>query len=416
MTKPNLSPLARQLLSLMLPLSLFLLCTHASINVFASDHLDHIVNKNDAVADLTDFYVFPAPENPKLLAVIINSYPLVSSKGHFSDQITFRLVINKAELIQQDGGPALKQLKTVVINCNAEHGDDGDHLIMQCRDSQGMHAQAAFNVDSESNQQQFTNNDFPLYAGRRADLFFFNPLWIDSASNKGRILKPRDFNIIKGLNVLSIAMQLDPLKLFGDETLGMYALSVESVANDPNYSGQHRNARTIDRLGRAEMTNVTLFKENAKDLRPGFNQISTIDYAHTDMSEYRQRIVDKITDLDAIDKQRDWSDLQLQNAAKLFVDDYLTIDMRIPCTGETFLSLEMAWLKGEQHQNCGGRSIDDDIMDVLFTFYINQNTGQRYRDGSDHPQLAPSQEFPYFPAPTTGIFNWLKASILRLFI
>lgn len=408
MLTTSLTLFLRQLLSF----SLVLFSAYTSVSALASDHLDHSVNKNDAVADLTDLYAFPAPENPNLLAVVINSYPIVSSKGHFSDQLTLRLVIHKTELIQKDGGPALQHLKTVIINCKARHNDDNDHhLIMQCHGPESMHAQASFDQPPKNNQQQFNNNDFPLYAGRRADLFFFNPLWVDAAINKGHIQTPRKFNIIKGFNVLSIAMQLDPLKLFGDENLGMYALSIESLNGDPDHEG----TATIDRIGRAEMTNVTLTKVSLPDLRTSFNQISVTDFDNTDMTVYRQRIIEQLERFDTIDEQRDWNDLQLQNAAKLLVDDYLTIDMNKPCAGELFLSLEMAWLKGEQHQNCGGRSFNDDVMDILFTFYINQNNGQRYSDGPDRPQLTPSQQFPYLPAPTTGFVNWLKMIIANIF-
>ncbi len=45
--------------------------------------------------------------------------------------------------------------------------------------------------------------------------------------------------------------------------------------------------------------------------------------------------------------------------------------------------IEQATLDGRAHQTCGGRSLNDDVMDTLFTLLINAGKGPRIRDGVD---------------------------------
>ena len=50
---------------------------------------------------------------------------------------------------------------------------------------------------------------------------------------------------------------------------------------------------------------------------------------------------------------------------------------------------------GRGHQTCGGRALNDDVMDTLFTLLINAGTGPTIRDGVDHSTRPASRTFPY---------------------
>ncbi|ODS22924.1 hypothetical protein AB835_11525 [Candidatus Endobugula sertula] len=59
----------------------------------ASDHVDGEITIEHPVSDLSDLYAFPSPTDPKRLVLILNSYPLVPSNGHFSDRLTYSFLI-----------------------------------------------------------------------------------------------------------------------------------------------------------------------------------------------------------------------------------------------------------------------------------------------------------------------------------
>ena len=53
---------------------------------------------------------------------------------------------------------------------------------------------------------------------------------------------------------------------------------------------------------------------------------------------------------------------------ELFLADQLVVDVSRPYAEDGFLGIERAVLAGRRHRGCGGRSINDDVMDALYTF------------------------------------------------
>ena len=49
----------------------------------------------------------------------------------------------------------------------------------------------------------------------------------------------------------------------------------------------------------------------------------------------------------------------------------------------SFLEIELAARDGRAHQTCGGRALNDDVMDTIFTLLINAGNGPMIRDGVD---------------------------------
>jgi hypothetical protein len=52
-------------------------------------------------------------------------------------------------------------------------------------------------------------------------------------------------------------------------------------------------------------------------------------------------------------------------------------------------------LEGGAHATCGGRWLNEDLVDFLLTLYINAGKGPRIRDGVDAPIAWSSKLFPY---------------------
>ena len=50
----------------------------------------------------------------------------------------------------------------------------------------------------------------------------------------------------------------------------------------------------------------------------------------------------------------------------------------------SFLEIELAALRGAAHETCGGRALNDDVMDTIFTQLVNAGNGPVIRDGVDH--------------------------------
>jgi hypothetical protein len=63
------------------------------------------------------------------------------------------------------------------------------------------------------------------------------------------------------------------------------------------------------------------------------------------------------------------------------------------------LEIELAARRGEPHRTCGGRALNDDIIDTLFTQLINAGNGPVIRDGVDHASRPAGRTFPYLAAP-----------------
>ena len=65
--------------------------------------------------------------------------------------------------------------------------------------------------------------------------------------------------------------------------------------------------------------------------------------------------------------------------------DFLVVDAGKPYAEQgSFLEIELAALRGEAHETCGGRAPNDDVMDTIFTQLINAGNGPVIRDGVDH--------------------------------
>jgi hypothetical protein len=72
-----------------------------------------------------------------------------------------------------------------------------------------------------------------------------------------------------------------------------------------------------------------------------------------------------------------------------------------PVERGSFLEIELAARRGEKHRTCGGRTLNDDVMDRLFTLLIAGGNGPAIRDGVDRSSRPASQTFPYLAAPNT---------------
>ena len=65
----------------------------------------------------------------------------------------------------------------------------------------------------------------------------------------------------------------------------------------------------------------------------------------------------------------------------------------------SFLEIERAAREKRPHETCGGRALNDDVMDTFFTFIITGGNGAPVRDGVDASSRPSAQTFPYLATP-----------------
>lgn len=76
------------------------------------------------------------------------------------------------------------------------------------------------------------------------------------------------------------------------------------------------------------------------------------------------------------------------------------MDISKPYAEDSFFEIEGSMLQGRAHITCGGRSLNDDVMDSLYALLINAGRGPRIDDHVDQATVPASQTFPYLAPPT----------------
>jgi len=408
------------------PLIIASLC-FLTINLKASDHIDGPLTMKQRQADLSDFYAYPTPNKPGYLSLILNSYPIVSKSGHFADKGTFAFIIRRATIA---GNKEKSKITTsgsdeVIITCNVVTPNDITKHKINCSSNNGLKASNIYNQITDIQP----GDDFRLFAGMRSDPFFFNTKFAEAAT-KGTILKPKNKNIMEGINDLSIVIEIDSKKLFPNNSVGLLALATEIYTQES--SGAPLNI--LDRIGRPEITNVSMFPDKNEELRdvyntqPPFtisaeqvtkynNKTNELVANYTGMnlaSKFHARLMHNISHYDSLDNKIDLPEESKIALANLLLEDFLVLDLSKPYSAEdSFFEIEKSILKGKTHTTSGGRQPNDDIMDTLFTLYIAGLDGARIRDGVDAPAKHVSIQFPYLVEPELGFWAQRFADVAR---
>lgn len=368
---------------------------------FASDHIDGPITTKHAVTDITDLFVFPTPNTPGSLTLILNAYPFAPRHTHFPERVSYNFFIRKAEASSLAGRPTFQTGEEVRLSCQFTTPNESDRHTVTCKSSSGLQATSLVNQTS-------SKGDFRVFFGLRSDPFFFNGKWAVSVSTRGVLLPPQKSNSMTSLNVLSIVIDVETSKLFADFTPSLLAVAASTTTQDDPAAP----IRQLDRIGRPEITNVAMVANGAKDLRDLYNKEPPFSSISAD-SPYRARLRDNISFYDRIDGKVEWPDADKEALANLLLDDFLVVDLAKPLAADNFFEIERALLEGRDHVTCGGRRPTDDIMDVLLTYYINRGSGPAIHDGIDKPDKAISNQFPYLAPPSTGLWAKAKAAFAR---
>jgi hypothetical protein len=241
-----------------------------------------------------------------------------------------------------------------------------------------------------------------VFAGQRSEPFFLDVRMIEKTAATGKLsFKPKGSDTLYGTNILGIVIKFDWRKMLKGGPL--FAVVCETLA-----AGK-RPVR-IERVGRPEIKNVSLsfkmFDPVNKDLeiRDLYNSEDAFDLKPDYFDTYRVRMNANLAFYDGLDGEVDWPFDRHGNhpLTKLLLADFLVVDASMPFAETSYFDIERSVLEGRPHTTPGGRWLNEDIMDFVFTLYVNGGNGPPVNDGVDAPIVWSSKAFPYLAPPNSA--------------
>ena len=355
----------------------------------------------EPIADITDLYAFPSPEHPGRLVLVLNTLPFAPPSAVFSDGLIYRfrlrpLIANA----QQDGVPFAAGGEEIVIDCvfsapAGGHGANGPEQEGTCSVPAG--GAVPIRVTDQCGGQA---DGVRVFAGPRWDPFIMDaPATLKTIATGKLAFTDPGAIYLDGKNVLSLVVEVDRTVLPGGaELVGVVAETLTRGS---------LNVR-LERAGRPEVPNLMLapkqFDPVNRDLeiRDLYNMDDAFDLSHAYESAYRARLNANLAFWDSLDGKTDWPPREdgAHPLTELILADFLVLDVTKPYAEQgSFLEIELAARRGEAHRTCGGRALNDDVMDTIFTLLVNAGNGPVIRDGVDRATRPASRAFPYLAPP-----------------
>ena len=138
------------------------------------------------------------------------------------------------------------------------------------------------------------------------------------------------------------------------------------------------------------------------EIRDLYNMEDAFHLGETYQGAYRARLDANLALRDGLDGRTDWpaSADGRHPLTELLLADHLVVDVtRRYVERGSFLEIELAAKRSDIHETCGGRTLNDDAMDTMFTVLINAGNGPVIRDGVDQSTKPSSTSFPYLSPP-----------------
>jgi hypothetical protein len=365
-----------------------------------ADHFSGPRALADPASDITDVFAFPSPERPGHLVLVMDVFPSASATALFSDALSYRFRLRPLTAITA-GRPAFTagaDEYAFDFNFAVPSADGPDGLVQEGTCTTAGGAEVPFRVGVE---KPTDGQGARIFAGPRLDPFFLD-LAAEQANHTLERLSfgPHGVNAVQGANVLSIVLELDTASVLGPDTGPLLGVVGETVT-----SGRH--PVRLERMGRPEIKNFILqdkkFDPVNRDLeiRDIYNDEDAFNVGQTYVGAYRARLNANLSFFDRLDGRTDWplDDQGVHPLTELLLADFLVVDPSKPFSDGGFLEIERALLAGRPHTTAGGRSPDDDIVDVLYTLLVGGLDGPRISDGVDGPTQPASRSFPYLNPP-----------------
>ncbi len=364
-----------------------------------SDHISGPRALADPIADITDVYAFPSPERPGHVVLVLNTLPFAPAGARFSAGLVYRFRLRRLAAAADEPGSFVAGEEEYVVDCR---------FSPAAAPPGGLPEQRGTCTLPDGTAVELTVDDPAGGAGPGARVFAgvrWDPFIMDApaalrtiATGELSFVDPSSI-FLDGKNVLSLVVELDASVLPGAELVGVVAETLTGGLF----------AVRIERVGRPEVKNMMLapkqFDQVNRDLeiRDLYNMEDAFDLQDTYRGAYRARLDANLAFWDGLDGTVDWPAAGSGSGhplTDLLLDDFLVLDVTKPYQESgSFLEIELAARRGHAHRTCGGRALNDDVMDTIFTLLVNAGNGPVIRDGVDSSSRPGSREFPYLSAP-----------------
>jgi hypothetical protein len=366
-----------------------------------SDHISGPRALAEPIADITDAYAFPSPERSGQLVLVMNTLPFAQPSARFSDGLIYRFRLRPVAAGTGDG-PALfvVGVEEFTFDCVFSppvNGSDDSAPDQDGACTTPAGETVSFSVNDEGGGSA---HGVRVFAGPRWDPFIMDaPAALKTIATGRLAFTDPGAIFLDGKNVLSLVVEVDCAQLLqGAELVGVVAETLT------------RGTITVrlERVGRPEVKNLLLapkqFDTVNRDLeiRDLYNSEDAFQLAPAYQGAYRARLNANLAFWDGLDGNQDWP--TDQNGAhpltELLLADFLVVDLtKLYAEQGSFLEIELATRGARPHQTCGGRALNDDVIDTLFTLLVNAGNGPRIRDGVDQATKPAARTFPYLAAP-----------------
>ena len=355
----------------------------------------------EPAADITDLYAFPSPERRGRLVLVLNTLPFAAPSAEFSEGLIYRFRLRPLTPEHPGGsGPVRRgrrrdrdRLRVLCISERTRRQRPeqegtcwlpaGETISVRVNDEHGGQARGV-----------------RVFAGPRWDPFIMDaPAALKTIATGKLAFTDPGAIYLDGKNILSLVVEVDCDQILGRAEL--FAVVAETLTRGSV------NVR-IERAGRPEVPNLMLaprqFDQVNRDLeiRDLYNMEDAFHLSDVYENAYRARLNANLAFWDGLDGKIDWParDDGTHPLTGLMLADYLVVDVTKPYAEQgSFLEIELAARRGEDYRTCGGRALNDDVMDTIFTLLVNAGNGPVIRDGVGQATRPASREFPYLAPP-----------------
>jgi uncharacterized protein DUF4331 len=363
-----------------------------------SDHVDGPRSIGDPSADITDLFAFTSPENPARTVLAVNVFPSAGENAMFSNVINYSIAVRRVTVAGVGNAAKFQPADDEIrfsLRFETLKRDAAGNVIQRgvCRLPGGRELSLTVNDEKGASTPE---GDVRVFAGLRSDPFFL--AWTALELKKVT-------NILQHDNVLCMVVEFDTRRVLETAKGSLFGVIAETVPiPQPRGLVSHPVAR-IDWVGRPEQTNIRLSNpalSGADDLRDLWNQQTPFAIRKELQPLFLQRLQDSFADWDMRDGKADWTPEALDANAKVFLDDFLLLDVAKPITDESHLEIEKSTLYGRPYQTGGGRTIEANVIDILLTWLVNHD--REFLQGGAAGATKPGMNvFPYFATPNTEL-------------
>jgi hypothetical protein len=363
-----------------------------------SDHVDGPRSIGEPAADVTDLFAFTSPENPARTVLAMCVFPSAGEDAMFSNVIDHSIVVRRATVagvgqaakFQPAGDETRFSFRFGVLQRDA-----AGHVSQTgvCTLPGGRTLSLMVNDEKGASTPE---GDVRVFAGLRSDPFYL--AWIASTLEKVP-------NLLQHDNVLCIVVEFDTHRVLDPAKGSLFAAIAETVPHTQTNSRIGHPVARIDWVGRLEQTNVRLNNpalSGADDIRDLWNQQTPFAISTALQPLFLQRLTDSFANWDMRDGKTDWTPEALAANAAVFLDDFLLFDVGKPITDDSHLEIEKSTIDGRPYQTGGGRTVDANSIDILFTWLVNHDRQflQGGATGATKPGLT---TFPYLATPNSEL-------------